>query len=132
MRLEVFAQLHTLAQMPFDGKTLMPMVLSGQSSLIDKLLFHTSKPFASRIVGRTHLLPLKLDDMGAYIAHHLRIAGGKQEIFAEEAIIAIHQSSGGFLRRAGHLARGAMIAAAGEKAPLVTAEHVRVASTEIL
>jgi type II secretory pathway predicted ATPase ExeA len=132
MRLDVFAQLHTLAQMPFDGKNLMPLVLSGQSSLIDKLLFHTSKPFASRVVGRTHLQPLKLTDMGAYIAHHLQIVGGKKDIFAEEAIIAIHQSSGGFLRRAGHLARGAMIAAATEKAPLVTAEHVRVASTEIL
>ena len=132
MRLDVFAQLHTLAQMPYDGKNHMPLVLSGQSSLIDKLLFHSSKPFASRVVGRTHLQPLKLADMSAYIAHHLEIVGGKKDLFAEEAIIAIHQSSGGFLRRAGHLARGAMIAAAGEKAPLVTAEHVRVASTEIL
>jgi Cdc6-like AAA superfamily ATPase len=53
-------------------------------------------------------------------------------LLADEAITAIHQSSGGLLRRAGHLARGAMIAAAEEKVSVVTAEHVRVASTEIL
>jgi type II secretory pathway predicted ATPase ExeA len=132
MRLEVFAQLHTLAQMPFDQKSLMPLVLSGQNTLVDKLLFHTSKPFASRVVGRTHLDPLKLDDMKAYLLHHLQIAGGGTDLLADEAITAIHQSSGGLLRRAGHLARGAMIAAAEEKVSVVTAEHVRVASTEIL
>jgi type II secretory pathway predicted ATPase ExeA len=64
--------------------------------------------------------------------HHLRIAGANQELFAQEAIIAVHQSSGGLLRRANNLARGAMLAAAQEKAPVVTAEHVRIASTEIL
>jgi type II secretory pathway predicted ATPase ExeA len=132
MRLEVFAQLHTLAQMPFDQKSLMPLVLSGQNTLVDKLLFHTSKPFASRVVGRTHLEPLKLADMKAYLLHHLQITGAGEDLLAEEAITAIHQGSGGLLRRAGHLARGAMIAAATEKAPLITADHVRVASTEIL
>jgi type II secretory pathway predicted ATPase ExeA len=132
IRLEVFAQLHTLAQMPFDQKSLMPLVLSGQNALIDKLLFHTSKPFASRVVGRTHLEPLKLADMRAYLLHHLQIAGAGQDLFAEQAITAIHQGSGGLLRRAGHLARGALLAAATEKAPVITADHVRVASTEIL
>ncbi len=132
IRLEVFAQLHTLAQMPFDHKSLMPVVLSGQTSLIDRLLFHTSKPFASRVVGRTHLQPLQFEDMKGYLVHHLQIAGARDELFVEAALTAIHQGSGGLLRRAGHLARGAMIAAAAEKAPVVTADHVREASTEIL
>jgi len=45
LRLEVFAELHTLAQRDFDSRPLLPMVLSGQTSLVDKLLFHTSRPF---------------------------------------------------------------------------------------
>lgn len=132
MRLEVFAELHTLAQRDFDSRPLLPMVLSGQTSLVDKLLFHTSRPFSSRIVGRTHLEALQRDHMAAYLAHHLKIAGGKEELFSEEAVTAIHQSSGGLLRRAGALARGALLAAAREKCPRVSAEHVRLASTEIL
>jgi general secretion pathway protein A len=132
LRLEVFAQMHTLTQMDFDSRTLMPMVLSGQTSLIDKLLYHTSRPFASRIVGRTHMEALQRDHMAAYLQHHLKIVGGGQDLLTEEAITAIHQSSGGLLRRAGSLARGALLAAAQEKAPVVTAEHVRFATTEIL
>ena len=132
MRLEVFAQLHTLAQMPFDQKSLMPLILSGQVTLIDKLMFHTCRPFASRVVGRTHLEGLKLADMQGYLEHHLQIAGAGEDLLSPEAITAIHQGSGGLLRRANLLARGAMLAAAKESAPVVTADHVRVASTEIL
>jgi len=132
MRLELFATLHTVTQLPYDQNTLMPMVLSGQSTLLDRLMYHTSRPFASRIIGRTHLTGLNREDMAAYLEHHLSLAGGSPDLFAEEALTAVHQSSGGLLRRANSLARGAMLAAAAEQAPVVTAEHVRLASTEIV
>jgi type II secretory pathway predicted ATPase ExeA len=73
LRLDVFAQLHTLTQLDYDAHTLMPMVLSGQTSLIDKLLFHTSRPFASRVIGRSHMEALQRDHMAAYLAHHLTV-----------------------------------------------------------
>ena len=38
MRLELFAQLHALMQLPYDNKTLVPLILSGQNLLIDRLL----------------------------------------------------------------------------------------------
>jgi len=76
MRLDILAQLHTITQLPFDHHSLMPLVLSGQNILIDRLLYYTSKPFASRVVGRTHLQGLQQADMKAYLLHHLRIAGG--------------------------------------------------------
>ena len=131
LRLELLAQLHALLQLPYDQKSLVPLILSGQNLLIDRLLYHTSHPFSSRIVGRTLLQGLKLDDMRGYLQHHLQIVGGDPQLFGEEAITAIHQSSAGLLRRANHLARGALLAAATEKAPIVSAEHVRIASTEI-
>ena len=134
LRFEVFAQLHTLTQFLFDSQTLMPMVLAGQSSLLDKLLFHTSRPLASRVVGRSHLEALKLDDMRGYLAHHLQLAGStaSDSLLSDQAIVAIHQGSGGLLRRANHLARGALMAAATESCSVISAEHVRSASTEIL
>ena len=109
----------------------MPMVLSGQNGLLDKLLFHTSRPFASRVVGRSHLEGLKLD-MHGYLSHHLELAGGSAQLLSEEAVVAIHQGSGGLLRRANSLGRGALLAAARESCQVVSAEHVRLASTEIL
>ena len=132
LRLDVFDQLHTVAQADFDSRTLVPIILSGQINLIDKLLFHTSKPFASRIVGRSHMEALQREHMADYLAHHLSIAGGTKPLFSADAVTAIHQSSGGMLRRAGNLARGALMAAAIEGCPIATAEHVRIAATEIM
>ncbi len=132
LRSEIYAQLHTLTQFEFDSKSLMPMILSGQKKLIDKLMYQSSRPLASRVVGRSYLEGLKLKDMHAYIHHHLKIAGGREGLFADEAVLAIHQGSGGLLRRANTLAKGALLAAAMEKCTVATAEHVRLASTEIM
>lgn len=132
LRLEIFSQLHTISQFDMDSRPVLPIVLAGQNNLIDKLMFHTSRPLASRVIGRSHLEGLKQKDMVGYLKHHTEIAGIKQQIFSDEAILAIHQGSGGLLRRANLLAKGALMAAAIEQCNVVSAEHVRVASTEII
>lgn len=107
MRLEIFAQLHTLSQFDLDSQPRLPLILAGQNNLVDKLMFHASRPLALRIIGRSHLEGLKLKDMTAYLNHHLQIADVKERLFTDEATLAIHQDSGGLLRRANLLAKGA-------------------------
>lgn len=131
LRTEVFAQMHLISQHLFDSRSLLPIVLAGQPILADKLLYHPCRPFASRVMGRTDLLALQLQDMQAYLRYHLEFAGATKDLLSEEAMLAIHQGSGGLLRRAGMLARGALLAAAQESCPVVSAEHVRIASSEI-
>ncbi len=114
-----------------DASPWLPLILAGQSNLIDKLSYRDSRPLASRIVARSHLEGSNRDDMEKYILHHLKIAGIKSNFFDESAITAIHQGSGGLFRKANHLARGSLIAASAEKSMTVIAEHVRLASTEI-
>lgn len=87
---------------------------------------------ASRVVARSHLEGLSQTDLLAYLKHHLKIAGIKNQLFADEAILAIHQGSGGLFCRANNLAGGALIAAGREKCRAVSAERVRVAFTEII
>jgi len=132
LRLEVLAQLQTLGQFDHDSKPLLPIILTGQNNLLDKLMYHTSRPIASRVVARSHLEGLDHIQMAGYLKHHQEIAGIKNQLFADEAILAIHQGSGGLLRRANNLARGSLIAAAREKCQIVSSEHVRIASTEII
>ncbi len=123
---------HTISQFDQDSQPRMPLVLAGQNNLVDKLMFHALRPIALRIIGRSHLENLKLKDMRASLNHHLQIAGVKERLFAEEATLAIHQGSGGLLRRANLLAKGVLTAAGREKCQNVSAEHVRVAATEIM
>ena len=125
LRLEVFAEIHTLCQFEADSKPHLPLILSGQNNLLDLLQYRSSLPLASRIVARSHLEGIDTEQMQLYLAHHLTIAGVKTQLFSAQAITAIQQGSAGLLRRANHLARGALIAAANEKCQQVAAEHVR-------
>ena len=72
---EVFGQLHLLSQDSYDSNPLLPTILCGQDILLDKLMTPSSRPFASRIFGRSHLEAIRKEVMFDYIAHHLRIAG---------------------------------------------------------
>ncbi len=132
LRLDVFAELHTLTQFESDSRPVLPIILAGQNNIIDNLQFRPSRALASRVVARGHMEALAQDEMAAYLTHHLDIAGVRQNLFSEQAVTAIHQGSGGLLRRANNLARGSLIAAAAEKCNVVSAEHVRIASTEII
>lgn len=130
-RLEVFAELHTLTQFEQDSKPYLPIILAGQANLIDNLKYRGSQPLASRVVARAHLKGIDQKTMEDYLRHHLAIAGVGRMLFDETAVTAIHQGSGGLFRKANHLARGALIAAARSDSATVTAEHVRLANTEI-
>lgn len=132
LRLEVFAELHTLTQFEGDSKPILPLLLAGQNNLLDKLYWRTSLPLSSRVIARSHLEAVDRQDMDNYLNHHLRLAGMNHPVFADQAITAIHQGSGGLFRKANHLARGALIAAAAEKCQQVSADHVRLASTELI
>jgi general secretion pathway protein A len=132
LRVDIFSEIHTLTQFDNDSKNLISVVLAGQSPLLDKLTYRSSLPLASRVVAKTHLTALGQSQMTEYLEHHLSVCGIKKMLFADAAVTAIHQGSGGLLRKANHLARGSLIAACVEKQDQVTAEHVRIASTEIL
>ncbi|MBE9485921.1 MAG: hypothetical protein KAT62_07200 [Desulfuromonadales bacterium] len=82
-------------------------------------------------MARCHLKGIDQKMMEDYLRHHLTIAGTDRMLFDETAVTAIHQGSGGLFRKANHLARGGIIAAARSESTSVTAEHVRLANTEI-
>jgi len=131
LRLEVFVELHTLCQFEMDSKPYLPLVLAGQSNLIDKLMYPGSMPLSSRVVAKSHFIGAERDLLESYLSHHLTIAGMDTMLFDDTAVTSIHQGSGGIFRKANHLARGALIAAAMEKQKSVSADHVRRAASEI-
>lgn len=131
LRLEVFAELHTLCQFEMDSKPYLPLILAGQSNLVDKLAYPGSLPLASRIVAKSHFVGADREQMQTYLHHHLSIAGVKTMVFDDTAVTAIHQGSAGIYRKANNLARGALIAAAMSQQKMVNAEHVRIAASEI-
>ena len=132
LRLDVFAELHTMTQFENDSKNLFSLVLAGQPNLTEKLSYRSSAPLASRVIAKTHLSNLNAEQMAVYLEHHLNVVGIKKQLFSDQAITAIYQGSAGILRKANYLARGGLIAAATDKEQVVSAEHVRLASSELI
>lgn len=131
LRLEVLVELHTITQFEGDSKPWLPIILAGQINLEDNLRYRKAAPLASRVVARGSLESVNKEEMDEYLHHHLKIAGVKQSLFTDTALTAVFQGSGGIYRKANNLVRGALIAAASDKAPQVTPDHVRIASSEI-
>jgi type II secretory pathway predicted ATPase ExeA len=132
LRSDVLGELHTLSQLECDSKNLMALVLCGQNSLLSKLRQQTALALASRVTGRSHLEPLRLETTKLYVQHHLDVIQQKHNPFEEAALHAIQQGSGGVPRRINALARGGLLAAAANNEQVVTAEHIRIASSELI
>jgi len=133
LRSDIFGELHTVTLFENDSKNLISIILAGLVALQDKLTYRNAQALASRVITKTHLSNLSAEQIKIYLEHHQQIIGGlKKQLFSESAISAIAQHGGGILRKTNHLARGGLIAAATEQAEVVSAEHIRIASTELI
>ncbi|MEW6137997.1 MAG: hypothetical protein AB1733_07170 [Thermodesulfobacteriota bacterium] len=63
LRLGVLAELHTITVFEQDSKPWLPIVLTGQRNLINKLMYQTSLQVASRIVARSRMEPVNRKEM---------------------------------------------------------------------
>ena len=71
------------------------------------------------------------EELPAYLAHRLRLAGTELPLFDPSAQEAIFQATGGLPRKVDLLAHHALMAAARARAKAVTAEHVAAALPEV-
>jgi hypothetical protein len=131
MRLEVFAELHTITLFERDSNPRLPIILAGQSNLIDKLVYQTSLPPCVAGCRQKSLGARRATGYGTVSPPHLSNAGVKTNIFEEQAVTAVHQGSGGLFRKANHLTGGALVAAASAQSTMGNVDHVRLAATEI-
>ncbi len=132
LRVDVFAELHTINQFNFDSEKRFSLILVGQNNLLDKLKYRTSLPLASRVMTHAHLPALNEENMRNYLDHHLKISGIKNKLMTDNAVTAIWQGSGGLLRKANLIARGSLIACMKASEEQITEEHVRQAATELI
>ena len=80
---------------------------------------------------RYHLSGLAREELPAYLAHRLRLAGSALPLFEPAAIEALYQATQGLPRKVNRVAHYALSAAALAKARLITAEHLQCAVEEV-
>ena len=72
-----------------------------------------------------------LGETGAYLAHHLALAGRKDTLFSDDAVALIHQTSRGYPRAVNNLAVHALTATFAAGKAIVDENAARAAITEI-
>lgn len=96
---ELLEEVRLLSNIETAEVKLLNVILAGQPELAGRLNEVDLRQLKQRIALRCEIGPLDFRESAAYIAGRLRIAGGDPaQIFTREAILAIHETSGGIPR----------------------------------
>lgn len=114
-RREVFEEIRLLLNFQLNDRFLLSIVFLGQPELRDRI--GSIPALAQRIGLRYHLLPLGGDEVGAYLEHRIRAAGGTKPLFESAATAALGQRSGGIPRLLNAMADRCLLAASLERRP---------------
>jgi general secretion pathway protein A len=109
---ELIEELRLLVNIELDDAKLLPLILAGHPELADRLNAHHLRQFKQRIVLRYCLSAFDVQDTAAYIIGRMRLAGGDAtRVFSREALLAVHQASGGIPRTINVICDNALLTA---------------------
>jgi general secretion pathway protein A len=128
---EVLEQLRLLTNLETNERKLLQILLLGQPELREKLARPELRQLAQRITARYHLEPLAREEIGAYVAHRLEVAGGRRSLFPPACLKTIHKMSGGIPRLINVLCDRALLGAYVEGKEKVDRKVLRRAAREV-
>jgi len=112
--LETLEHIRLMTNTHFDSHAPFILVIAGQPPLQELLKLKDMASFQQRITVRYRLTGLTKEETFQYIAHHLKLAGAKHNIFADDVITAIFHASRGLPRIINNLCTASLIAAASQ------------------
>ena len=128
MPLDTLEALRLLTNLETEKRKLLQVVLFGQPELDRKLATESIRQLRQRITFQYDLKGLGRDELGAYVAHRLAVAGYSGPPLIEAgALRALHEASRGVPRLVNILAHKALLVAYGEGERSVKRRHVRAA-----
>lgn len=131
LRAEVLEDLRLLTNYKMDSENRLCLLLLGQTELRRRLAMAVHEALAQRIVVRYHMSALTRDELPAYLAHRLRLAGAELPLFDPAAQEALFQATSALPRKINLLAHHTLMAAALARAKTASAEHVQAALPEV-
>lgn len=99
LSIELLEEVRLLANIENPTEKLLPLVLAGQPELAFRLNDAVLRQLKQRVALRCEIAPLDLSETAAYIASRIKTAGGEaSRLFTREAVVLIHEFSGGIPR----------------------------------
>lgn len=131
---ELLEEVRLLSNLETTKEKLLQIVLVGQPELDDKLDSYGLRQLKQRIVFRTHLEPLTLEQTTHYIHSRMQIAGSgalEDQVFSPEAIAAVFFFSKGSPRIINTLCENALISAYAQEGQKVTPETIESVARDL-
>ena len=132
LRSPLFDELKILLNFEMDSKDPLLLILAAQPQLLAKLALRIHLPFRQRVAMRYRMPAMDETHTRGYVEHHLRLAGRKQRLVTDEAMLQLFVQSGGVPRVIGNLALSALYIAANQSKDLVELDDVVAAAKELL
>ena len=96
---ELLEEIRLLANSETTTEKLLPVVLAGQPELRDRLNEPGLRQLKQRVTLRCEIEPFTVDATASYMANRIKTAGGEAtKLFSREAVMLIHEYSGGIPR----------------------------------
>jgi type II secretory pathway predicted ATPase ExeA len=128
---EQLEEVRMLTNHDMDARSPFACLLLGQPTLRRRLKIGTLAALDQRIGLRYHLDGMDLGETVSYVKHHLKLAGRSDQMFNDQAVALLHQTSRGIPRQVNNLALQALIAAFADGKGIVDEPAARAAVTEV-
>jgi type II secretory pathway predicted ATPase ExeA len=107
---ELLEEVRLLANIELPNRKLLPLVLAGQPELSDRLNEPGHRQLKQRVALRCEISAFTVTETAAYMASRIRTAGGDaSKLFTREAVMLIHEYSGGIPRTINVLCDNALL-----------------------
>jgi len=107
--LEALEEIRLLSNLQDGSTMLLQIMLVGQPELKDKLKSPSMASLTQRIAVNYHLKPFEREETAQYIAHRLKAAGGRTDLFTDAAIDRVHRMTRGIPRSINILCHAALV-----------------------
>ncbi len=123
--------LRMLGNDAMDSRSPAAFLLVGQPTLRRRLRQGALAAVDQRVTLRVHLEGMDLPETGAYVKHHLSLAGRSDTLFSDDALTVIHQASRGLPRAVNTLALQALVATFAQGKSIVDESAAKMAVVEV-
>jgi general secretion pathway protein A len=127
LAVEGLEELRVLSNMNAGNEMILQTILIGQPELREQLRLQSLRQFAQRIAIDHHIEALDRDETLNYIRHRVRVAGGSDDLFCENSLTLIHESTGGVPRLINLICDTALLYGFSDQRPRVEADLVKQA-----
>lgn len=131
MPAETLEALRLITNLETEKRKLLQVVLVGQPELDSRLALPALRQVLQRISFQHHMGTLEADEVAAYVAHRMAVAGvGRSAPLAESDAQRLHRMSGGIPRLVNVLMHKALQLACAEGVRVVERRHLEAAAAD--